>query len=210
MLDKISINAHSSVRIGGSKTIYVDPFRITEEKHDADFILITHPHYDHLSPEDFTKVAREDSVFVVPESARQEALDAGIAEKHLVTLNPGEDVELGDFIVEAVPAWNTRPYHPEVNRWVGYVIHLDGWVIYVAGDTDAIEENYDIKCDIAIVPVGGTYTMTAEEAADYINHLRPKYAIPSHYACLVGTADDAERFEKGVIDIIEVVKKIKL
>lgn len=209
MLNKISINAHSSVRIGASRTIYVDPFQLKEEKHDADFILITHPHYDHLSPEDFKKAAREDSVFIVPASAKKEALEAGISEKHLLTLEPGEQLELEDFCVEAVPAWNTRPYHQEIFGWVGYVIHIDGWVIYVAGDTDALAENHGIKCDIAIVPIGGTYTMTAEEAAEFVNTIRPKYAIPSHYACLVGSMEDAERFEQGVNDITEVVKKIE-
>ena len=210
MLSKISINAHSSVRIGGSRILYVDPFHITEEKHDADFILITHPHYDHMSPEDFRKVANDDTIFIVPASAKKEALEAGIWSKHLMTLEPGESLELGEFCVEAVPAWNTRPYHQEIFRWVGYVVNIDGWVIYIAGDTDAIEENHSIKCDIAIVPVGGTYTMTAEEAADYVNHIRPKYAIPSHYACLVGSEDDAKRFEALVNPITEVVKKIEV
>ena len=210
MLNKISINAHSSVRIGASKTIYVDPFQLKEEKHDADFILITHPHYDHLSPEDFKKAAKEDTTFVIPESARKEALEAGIAEKHLLTLRPGEDLEMPGFMVEAVPAWNTRPYHQEIFGWVGYVISIDGWVIYVAGDTDNIEENHNIKCDIAIVPVGGTFTMTADEAADFVNTIRPKFAIPSHYDCLVGTTEDAKRFESLVNPVIEVVKKIEV
>ena len=209
MLNKITINAHSSVRIGASHTIYVDPFQLKEEKHDADFILFTHPHYDHLSPEDFKKAAKNDTVFVIPASAKKEALEAGVPEKRLVTLEPGESTELGDFCVEAVPAWNTRPYHQEIFRWVGYIIHIDGWIIYVAGDTDNLEENHGIKCDIAIVPVGGTYTMTAEEAADFVNTIRPKFAIPSHYACLVGSADDAERFTKLVNPITEVVKKIE-
>ena len=208
MLNKISINAHSSVRIGASKTIYVDPFQLTEEKHDADFILITHPHYDHLSPEDFKKAAKDDTIYFVPESAKKEALEAGIPEAHLFTLNPGEDAEMPGITVGAVPAWNTRPYHQEIFRWVGYVISIDGWVIYVAGDTDAIEENHGIVCDIAVVPVGGTYTMTAEEAADYVNHIRPKYAIPSHYACLVGSHDDAKRFKENVRGATEVVLKI--
>lgn len=208
MLNKLSINAHSSVRIGASKTIYVDPFQLTEEKHDADFILITHPHYDHLSPEDFKKAAKEKTVFVVPESAKKEALEAGIPENHLLTLEPGESLELGEFCVEAVPAWNTRPYHQEIFRWVGYVIHIDGWVIYVAGDTDNIEENHGINCDIAIVPVGGTFTMTADEAADFVNTIRPKFTIPSHYDCLVGTVEDAKRFEALVNPVTAVVKKI--
>ena len=135
MLNKISINAHSSVRIGASTTVYVDPFQLTEEKHDADFILITHPHYDHLSPEDFKKAAKSNTVFIVPESCEKEALEAGIPKAHLYTLAPGENVEMPGLIVEAVPAWNTRPYHQEIFRWVGYVIHIDGWVSYVAGDT---------------------------------------------------------------------------
>ena len=208
MLNRISINAHSSVRIGASHTIYLDPFQLAEEKHDADFILITHPHYDHLSPEDFKKAARDKTIFVVPESARKEALEAGIPEEHLMTLEPGESLELGDFCVEAVPAWNTRPYHQEIFRWVGYILHIDGWKIYVAGDTDNIVENHSIECDIAIVPVGGTFTMTAEEAADFVNTIRPKYAIPSHYDCLVGTTEDAKQFEALVDPVIEVVKKI--
>ena len=210
MLNKISINAHSSVRIGASKTIYVDPSQLQEEKHDADFILITHPHYDHLSPEDFKKAAKDNTVFLIPESARKEALEAGIPEEHLHTVNPGEDVEMPGLTVEAVPAWNTRPYHQEIFGWVGYIISIDGWKIYVAGDSDNIEENHNIECDIAIVPVGGTFTMTAEEAADYVNHIRPKYAIPSHYDCLVGTTEDAKLFKRLVLDIIEVVEKIEV
>ena len=210
MLNKISINAHSSVRIGASKTIYLDPFQLTEEKHDADFILITHPHYDHLSPEDFKKAAREDTIFIIPESAKKEALEAGIPEEHLHTINPGEDMEMPGLSLEAVAAWNTRPYHQEIFGWVGYIVHIDGWKIYVAGDTDNIEENHNIVCDIAIVPVGGTFTMTAEEAADFVNTIRPKFAIPSHYDCLVGTTEDAKRFEQLVNPITEVVKKINV
>jgi L-ascorbate metabolism protein UlaG (beta-lactamase superfamily) len=210
MLNKITINAHSSIRIGASKTVYVDPFQLTEEKHDADFILITHPHYDHLSPEDFKKAAKDSTVFIVPESCEKEALEAGIPKAHLHTLAPGENVEMPGLILEAVPAWNTRPYHQEIFRWVGYIIHIDGWIIYVAGDTDALEENESIKCDIAIVPVGGTFTMTAEEAADFVNRIKPKYAIPSHYDCLVGTVEDAKRFEQLVDSRTEVVKKINV
>ena len=163
MLDKISINAHSSIRIGASRTIYVDPFQLTEEKHDADFILFTHPHYDHLSPEDFKKAAKPGTVYVIPESARKEALEAGVPGQHLLTIQPGEDMEIPGLMIEAVPAWNTRPYHQEIFRWLGYIIHIDGWKIYVAGDTDITEENKKVKCDIALIPIGGTYTMTKEE-----------------------------------------------
>jgi len=210
MLDKISINAHSSIRIGASRTIYVDPFQLTEEKHDADFILFTHPHYDHLSPEDFKKAAKPSTVYVIPESARKEALEAGVPEQHLLTIQPGEAMEMPGLMIEAVPAWNTRPYHQEIFRWVGYIIHIDGWKIYVAGDTDNIAENHGIECDIAIVPVGGTFTMTAVEAADFVNTIHPKYAIPSHYDCLVGTTEDAKQFEALVNPVIEVVKKINV
>ena len=209
MLDNISVNAHSSIRIADKLTLYVDPFRIEGEPHDADLILFTHPHYDHFSPEDFRKLAREDTLFVCPLSMKAEALAAGIRPERLNPLVAEENLGVLGIEIEAVPAYNIgKDFHPKEKGWLGYVLEIGPHMIYVAGDTDAVEEARAVSCDIALVPIGGTYTMTAEEAAQLVNTIRPHTVIPTHYGCIVGSLDDARRFVRHLDREVEVCLKI--
>ena len=207
LTDAVSINAHSSIRIEAEKVMYFDPFHLTEEPHDADIVFITHDHYDHFSPEDIEKVRNDDTVFVLPGSCRVSAAKNGLV--NCVYLDPGDKTEVCDVPVEAVAAYNSlKPFHPKKNEWLGYVVTVDWKRIYVAGDTDENPDNLSVKCDIAMVPAGGTYTFDAQQAAAFVNKLRPAVAIPTHYGDIVGTLADGDAFAAAVDEGIEVVKKI--
>ena len=202
----ITINTHSSIRIdgGAGAVIYVDPFEITEASHDADLILITHSHFDHFSPESIAKIEKDGTRFVAPASMKSEI-------PHALLVAP-DDVRmpLEGIRVEAVPAATPgRPFHPRENGWVGYVVELAcGTRVYIAGDTDDLPENREISCDIALVPVGGKYTMDAREAATFVNALKPKVAIPEHYGTVAGTSEDGKTFASLIDPGIEVVFKL--
>jgi L-ascorbate metabolism protein UlaG (beta-lactamase superfamily) len=111
-------------------------------------------------------------------------------------IEPGQRIDLGNgVIVEAYPAYNVdKDFHPKANGWVGYVVEVGGRRVYIAGDTDRIPEMKGIRCDVAFLPVGGTYTMTAEQAAAAAKDISPKLAVPMHWGNIVGTRADAERF----------------
>lgn len=216
VLDRIEVLTHSSIRIAGTRpdadesgepALYFDPYEVTDETHDADVIFFTHSHYDHFSPDDYEKVRKDLTIFVMPQSMAKDAEKAGIAKDQIVTVTPGQSLRVLDVPVEAVAAYNTdKDYHPRENGWVGYVVTLDGVRVYVSGDTDQNEENSQVRCDIALVPVGGTFTFTAEEAADFINDIRPAVAIPTHYGTVVGTKDDAARFAARLNEGIRAAK----
>ena len=207
LTDAISINAHSSIRVGGAAVVYFDPFHVKGEPHDADIILITHDHYDHLSPEDIARVKKEDTVFVLPCSCRAAAENNGLA--RCVFLTAGEKTEVKGVPVEAVAAYNVlKSFHPKKNGWLGYVVTLEGQRLYVAGDTDENSDNLSVRCDIALVPAGGTYTFDAKHAAKFVNKLRPAVAIPTHYGDIVGSLSDGDVFAAAVDEGIRVIKKI--
>lgn len=208
MIDNITVNTQSSIRIDcGSAVIRIDPFGITGEPHDADIIFITHDHYDHFSPEDIGKVRKADTFFAAPAGMKKKL--AGIGADNAVLLSPGENCEIAGFPVEAVAAYNTlKPFHPRSNGWLGYIITAGGKRIYAAGDTDAVKEARAVKCDIALVPVGGTFTMNCKEAAKLVNEIRPGIAVPIHYGSIVGNRTDGEDFGKLVDDGIRVELKL--
>mgnify|MGYP000086018101 FL=1 len=197
MLNNIEVLYHSSIRIKKEKTIYIDPFKIDRNYNDADIIFITHDHYDHYSEEDIDKVINENAVIVIPEELLTKVLKKGINKNAIITVEPNQKYMVQGIKFETVPAYNTNKiFHPKENGWVGYVIEINGIKYYIAGDTDITEENKKVKCDVAFVPVGGTYTMDFKEAAQLVNQIQPKVAVPIHYGSVVGTKQDAEEFIK--------------
>ena len=210
--DHITVNTQNSIRIVNEEgtVIYLDPLGIEGEPKDADVILLTHAHHDHFSPDDIAKIRKGSTYFVCPSSMKDEVEKNGIDMCHILSMEAEDRVSIEGIYIEAVPAYNKlKPFHPRRNGWLGYVMQIDGVKIYAAGDTDALKENTSISCDIAMVPIGGTYTMNSKEAADFVNALKPSVVIPTHYGSIVGKPSDAEEFEKRVDDKILVVKKMK-
>lgn len=195
MLDNIEVLYHSSIRINKEKIIYIDPFKIDRNYNDADIVFITHDHYDHYSEEDIDKVINENTTIIIPEELLTKLLKKGINKNAIITVEPNEKYVVQGIKFETIPAYNTnKTFHPKKNGWVGYIIIINGIRYYIAGDTDITEENKKVKCDVAFVPVGGTYTMDFKEAANLINEIKPKIAIPIHYGSVVGTEQDAIDF----------------
>ena len=211
MVDNIEVNTQNSIRIESRVgTIYVDPLEIGNDAHDADYILITHDHYDHFSPEDIRKVAKADSILVVLEKMAGKAQEVTGDVGKVETVKPGVYRELNGLEFETVPAYNLlKPFHPKSAEWVGYVLRIDGQRIYIAGDTDATKEAKAVKCEVALVPIGGTYTMDAKKAAELVNAICPNVAVPVHYGSIVGKPADGDIFAQNVKDPIKVEFKIR-
>jgi len=201
MVLKLTWLGHASFKIEGKSTIYIDPWKISE-KGKADIILITHSHYDHLSPTDISKIQTSKTIILTPSDGAKKL--RGDVRK----VKPGQTISIREVKVETVPAYNlNKPYHPKENNWVGYIIETEGTRIYHSGDTDFIPEMEKIKVDIALLPIGGTYTMTAEEAVEAAKSINPQLAIPIHYGDIVGTESDAKLFEKISKVKVRVLKK---
>ncbi len=211
MTENIVVYKQNSIRIETEKgVVYIDPFEMEEEKHDAAYILITHDHYDHFSPESIRKAGNKETILVVPEKMEKKAAEAAGLVGKTVTVKPGEKKVIDGLETETVPSYNIlKPFHQKSAGWVGYIITAKGKRIYVAGDTDATKEAKAVKCDIALVPVGGTYTMDAEKAAELVNTIKPEVAIPVHYGSVVGTPKDGEEFAKLVKEPVKAELKIR-
>ena len=211
IMNRFSINCHSSIRCdNGNMVLRFDPFRVEDAPHDAGLVFITHDHYDHFSPEDIRRVLSPDGFIVLPDTCYRTALEAGFDESALLPVHTGVTYELLGLSFRAVAAYNEgKNFHPEANRWLGYVVTTaDGLRFYVAGDTDNIGEARSVRCDAAFLPVGGTYTMTAQEAAALANAIRPKVAVPTHYGCIVGEMADGDAFAAALDEGIQCVKLI--
>ena len=192
MLKGIEINCHSSIKISKGKTIYVDPFKIEKDTNDADIVLVTHDHYDHFSPEDIEKIINNETIIVAPKIAK-----ALSKMRNTVLVEPNNVYEVKGIKIETIPAYNVnKQFHQKDNQWVGYIIEIDKTRYYIAGDTDVTPENKQVNCDVAFIPVGGTYTMNYTEAAELSNEINPNIVVPTHYGDIVGEKDDGEKFKK--------------
>ncbi len=198
--------AHDTFRIAGSKVIYTDPYKVPHKMKDrdqADLVLLSHEHFDHLSREDLEKVCTPKTTVVASVLCKDGLKGLKVAETHFV--RPGTKVSVAGVEIEAVPAYNVnkfrapgQAFHPKGEARVGFVLKLDGTRVYFAADTDSIPEMKSIHCDIALLPVSGTYVMTAEEAAEAAAALSPKIAVPMHYGAIVGSDEDARKFKSLV------------
>ena len=201
---KIEWLGHATVRIRDrSNIIYIDPYQIKETNDKADIVLITHEHYDHCSPADLKKVVKKGTIVMITPNGVSKI--SGIEGIKIEVVSMNKEYKIGDYTIETVPAYNTNkfrspgvPFHMKGDV-VGYVINIRGKKIYHASDTDFIKEMLSLKdIDVAFVPVGGTYTMDAKEAAEAVNSFKPKIAVPIHYGTIIGSIEDAERFKKLV------------
>jgi L-ascorbate metabolism protein UlaG (beta-lactamase superfamily) len=198
MLDKIFWLGHSSVKIRSDKIVYIDPWKLKKPE-PADLILISHIHHDHFSLDDIGKIRKKETVIITTKDVADHLSGA------VTVVKPGERVALPWITVEAVPAYNPdKSFHPRENGWVGFILTVEGRRIYYCGDTDIIPEMKDVRADIMIVPVGGTYTMTAEEAARAVDLIKPEAAVPIHYDDIVGSIKDAKRFAELCGDPVEI------
>lgn len=208
LLDRITVNEHSSIRAEAADcVVYVDPFHIPDAPHDADVVFITHSHFDHFSPDDVAAVWGAETLLVYPASMQKEAEGLGLPRERLVPLTAGDTVTVRGVQAEAVPAYNIgKPFHPKSKGWLGYILTLDGTRVYIAGDTDATPEAESVVCDIALLPIGGTYTANADAAARLADKIAPAAVIPVHYGTVVGTKADFDRFAAAVKNTRVVAK----
>ena len=209
MNDKIKINTHSSIKISdGGKVFYFDPFELEGRYSDADYIFVTHDHFDHLDPKSIANIKKKETKYICPSSiAKTFISDCGIRDTALVIeMNPYDKRELEEgIVIEAIPAYNIdKKFHQKEFLWVGYILEVNNTRYYIAGDTDLNDDIKKVKCDVAFVPIGGTYTMDVNDAVRFINTIKPKLAIPTHYGSVVGEEELGKRFMSLVDKGIEV------
>lgn len=187
---------HDSFRLDGPPVIYFDPWKLPDGAPIADLVLVSHDHFDHCSPEDVRKISGPGTIVIGCPSAAIKLSGAR-------SLHPGEKTTIGEVTVEAVPAYNVNkfrtpgvPFHPKAAGHNGYVVTIGGERLYHAGDTDRIPEMTGLRCDVALLPISGTYVMIADEAAAAAADIQPRVAVPMHYGDIVGGGADVQRFKQ--------------
>ena len=199
-LNNISINCQSSIKISDGLTIYFDPYDIKEKINNADYIFITHSHWDHFDLDSINNLVNEKTIIIGPSNVI-EKLNSNYK---TLEVKPENIYNLNNISFMTVPAYNIdKEYHPKDAGYVGYIVTLNKVTYYIAGDTDVLDELKVIKADVIFLPVGGTYTMTKEEAVELANTIKPKYAIPIHYGLAVGDELDAKYFVNNIDKEIE-------
>ncbi len=199
--------AHDTFRIAGTKVVYTDPFKVTK-KDEADVVVLSHEHFDHMSIDDLKKVIHPGTTIVASPLCKDGLSEIKVREKRFldpIAKTTVGTARTGEVTIEALPAYNINKFrepghafHPQGEKRLGFIIRMDGTSVYFAGDADFIPEMKSVKCDIALLPVSGTYVMTAEEAAEAAAAINPKIAVPMHYGAIVGSEADAAKFKSLV------------
>ena len=193
-----NVNCNNSIQLLGNKKIYIDPYEIKDEAHDADYIFCTHSHYDHFSIKDIEKILKDNTRIITVLSAKEDAIKL-VGKGNVLIVEPNENYEIDDIKFFTTYAFNVdKHFHHKANKWVGFIIELDNKEYYIAGDTDNIPEIRSVKADVAFLPVGGTYTMDYKEAANLANALEVKIVVPTHYGSVDSKKEDGENFKKLV------------
>jgi len=203
---------HDGFKLNKDKVVYVDPYKLGAKPEPADLVFVTHEHFDHLSVDDLKKVVTPATTVVTIAACQSAAKE--LKPKAVRVVSPGDHLIVDGVNVEVLPAYNTNkfrspgnPFHPKSDGKVGFILTIGGVRIYHAGDTDEIPEMASAKgVDVALLPVSGTYVMTAQEAIKACNALQPKLAIPMHYGAIVGSEADAETFRKAVKCRVEILQ----
>jgi len=195
---KINIITQSAIKINsGDKVIYFDPYNIVDESHDADYIFITHDHYDHYDEKSIEKIKKDTTKIIVPLCLKDK--------EHSLLIEGYRYYGIDDLEFYTIPSYNiNKQFHPREKYYIGYLLELEGKKLYIMGDTDRTLEADGVKCDICFVPIGGTYTMDVDEAVSFINDLKPEVAIPIHYGSIVGDKSLGEEFKNKVDKNIKV------
>ena len=202
----ILVNIQSSILISGNIKIYFDPIKM-DRKYDADYIFITHSHYDHFSKEDILNIKNDNTVIIGPYDIYDKCLEMGFSKDKVIKVKPCEEYDYGVIRFKTVYAYNlNKNFHLKESNWVGYVLEFEGKKYYIAGDTDVIMDNLSVlkNIDVAFIPIGGVYTMDALEAAGYVNNIKPKEVVPIHYGMVVGDEKDLKQFILNVSSDIKV------
>ena len=204
---KIKVFNQAAIKLEGDVNIYFDVYSLENDFNDADFIFVTHDHYDHYDEQSIKKVINDKSLLIVPLSLKERALKLT---DNVLAVEPNKTYLVNNIKFQTVASYNVnKQYHIKENNNVGYIVEVAKVKYYIMGDTDRTEETDLVQTDICFVPIGGIYTMNVLEAIDYINYLKPKKAIPIHYGSIVGDKILGEEFKNKIDKDIEVEILIK-